>query len=304
MTNLTLVLMAAGMGSRYGGLKQIEPVGPHGEWILDYSIYDALRAGFDRVILVVRKEIEREFRARFDRALGTACRIDYAIQRLDDLPAGFSPPPGRVKPWGTGHAVWSCRDLLEGPLAVINADDFYGRGAFEMLAEFLETTRSRSGDHALVGYELPNTLSDLGPVTRGVCRVDSDGFLSGIVERHRVQERDGRILSSEDGATWIELPASATASMNTWGFGADFTAEVVRRFPTFLAENADRLETAEFFLPEVVHTLIETGQARVRVLATDATWFGITFREDAARAREKMRGLIESGIYPDRLWSL
>jgi hypothetical protein len=302
MDGLTLAVMAAGVGSRYGGLKQVEPIGPNGEWIIDYSVFDALRSGFERVVFVVREEIEAGFRERFDRTLGGACRVDYVIQSLDDLPAGFAPPAGRAKPWGTGPAVWSCRGVIDGPFGVINADDFYGKEAFESLAGFLGRGDCRAANHALVGYELSKTLTEHGSVTRGVCRVDEHGFLLEIVERHRVEERNGVVTSSEDGETRIVLPSNTTVSMNMWGFDARFVAELSRRLPEFLADHAGDLDSAEFLLPEVIGSLIAKGMARVRVLATDGAWFGVTFREDVRRARLEMAERIEGGHYPARLW--
>ncbi len=303
MSGLTLVVMAAGIGSRYGGLKQVEPIGPNGEWIIDYSVFDAVRAGFERVVFVIRGEIEGELRERFGRTLGRVCPVDYVVQSLDDLPTGFSPPADRAKPWGTGHAVWSCRGVIGGPIGVINADDFYGQGAFESLAGFLARGDRDAADHALIGYELSKALTEHGQVTRGVCRVDEHGFLLEIVERHRVAEHDGVVTSSEDGETWIVLPADTTVSMNMWGFGEGFVAELSRRLPEFLADHAGELDTAEFLLPEVIGRLVAGGVARVRVLPTNEAWFGVTFREDVRRAREEMAQRIESGRYNARLWS-
>ena len=302
MADLTLVVMAAGAGSRYGGLKQVESIGPNGEWFIDYSIFDALSAGFRHVVLVVREEIEGEFRARFDRVLRCSCRVDYVVQRLDDLPPGFSPPAGRSKPWGTGHAVWSCRDSIDGPFCVINADDFYGRKAFQLLAEYLSQEGRSDAEHALIGYELSKTLTEHGSVARGVCRVDEDGFLREIDERHRVAERGGAVTSSEDGEKWIELPPETVVSMNAWGFGEGFMHDLSHRFPEFLEENAVELETVEFFLPEIVGQLVAVGEACVRVLPTDEAWFGVTYQEDVVRAREKMTERIANGLYPARLW--
>jgi len=299
---LTLVVLAAGMGRRYGGPKQIEAIGPNGEWIIDYSVYDALRCGFDRIVFVVRAEIEAAFRGRFDKALGRPRRVEYVAQSLSDLPPGFTPPPGREKPWGTGHAVWTCREAIDGPFAVINGDDFYGRGAFESLATFLSREAREKAEHALVGFKLANTLTEHGPVTRGVCRIGEGGELREIRERHRVAKRDGIVTSSEDGETWVRLSPDATASMNMWGFGAEFIAELSRQLPAFLVSNEAELETVEFFLPEAVGRVVGEGLARVRVLATDEAWFGVTFPEDVAQARRKMAVRIAAGQYPAKLW--
>jgi len=302
MAELTLVVMAAGAGSRYGGLKQVEPIGPNGEWLIDYSVFDALSTGFQRVVFVIREEIEGELRARFDRLPAAVCRVDYVVQRLDDLPAGFSAPAARRKPWGTGHAVWSCRDALDGPFCVINADDFYGPQAFELVAEHLTQGGRGRAEHALIGYELSRTLTEHGPVARGVCRVDEAGYLLEIDERHRVAYRDGVVTSSEDGETWTELAPDSTVSMNVWGFGARFADDLTHRLVKFLEESDGRLETAEFLLPAVVGCLVAEGAARVRVLRTDEAWFGVTYRGDALRAREKIVERIASGAYPARLW--
>ena len=303
MDELTLVVMAAGIGRRYGGLKQIEPIGPNGEWFVDYSVYDALRSGFTRIVFVVRGEIEAEFRERYGDVLPAVCRVEYVVQSLDDLPAGFSPPAGRVKPWGTGHAVWSCRNVIDGPFGVINADDFYGRGAFEALAGHFARNRRAEGEHVLVGYELANTLTAHGSVRRGVCCVDDDGLLIDVRERHRIARRAGSITSSEDGETWTEIPGDTIVSLNTWGFGAEFMAGLSRQFPAFLSSRAAELGTAEFFLPDTVGRLIAEGEARVRVLATDETWFGVTYPEDVQRARREIADRIAAGAYPARLWS-
>ena len=303
MDELTLVVMAAGIGRRYGGLKQIEPIGPNGEWIVDYSVYDALRSGFARIVFVVRGEIEAEFRERYDDVLRAVCLVEYVVQSLDDLPAGFSPPADRVKPWGTGHAVWSCRNVIDGPFGVINADDFYGRGAFERLAGFLIRSDRGDAEHALVGYRLDKTLTEHGPVTRGVCRVGEAGFLLEIIERHRVAERDGAVTASEDGEKWVELPREATVSMNAWGFAGGFVDTLEERFPAFLAQHAADLVAAEFYLPVVVGALVAEGKARVRVLPMDEAWFGVTYRGDVGRARVKVDELIEAGRYPARLWT-
>ncbi len=303
MNGLTLIVMAAGVGSRYGGLKQVEPIGPSGEWIVDYSVYDAARAGFGNVVFVIRNEIEAGFRERFDGTLGQVCDVQYVVQSLDDLPSGLSPPLGRSKPWGTGHAVWSCRDAISGPFGVINADDFYGQGAFDALAAFLRREDCCATDYALVGYDLSKTLTVHGPVTRGICAVDADGFLTGIVEHHQVARRDGAMSSSEDGVSWTVLPPDATASMNMWGFGDRFVSELAIRLPVFLSQNRDVLDRAEFPLPSVVGALIHDGAARVRVLATDEAWFGVTFRDDVQQAQEQIARRIDSGQYPARLWS-
>jgi len=308
----TLVVMAAGMGSRYGGLKQIDPVGPHDATILDYAVYDALNAGFDKVVFVITKHIEDAFHERFGRTIEKHCETAYAFQSLDNLPAGFALPPERQKPWGTAHAVLGCKDVITTPFAVINADDFYGRSAFRALHTFLqnvpERTASSVSNYCMIGYVLKNTLTEHGYVSRGVCRVDAHGFLQEINERTHIErapsaeigDTDARF--TEDGINWQPLAGDSTVSMNIWGFTLDLFDEIVAHFPTFLQENQDNLLKAEFYLPNLVGDLIAEGQARVKVLTTDAKWFGITYQQDKARVERAIQTLIAEGVYPEQLW--
>jgi len=306
----TLIVMAAGLGSRYGGIKQIEPVGPHNATLLDYAVYDALRAGFGKVVFVVNQIIEAPFRERFGATIERHCAVAYVIQRLTDLPPGFTLPPERQKPWGTGQAVLSCRDAVDGPFAVINADDFYGRAAFETLSGYLAKAEDKDGvyDYCMVGYVLENTITEHGHVSRGVCTVDDDGFLVHIRERTHIERRNAgseapaSIAYTEDGVTWIDIPAQATVSMNIWGFTLSLFGELERRFPIFLENNAHNLQKAEFFLPNIVGDMVQEGKARVRVLVSDAQWFGVTYKEDRPRVEQAIRMLIEQGVYPERLW--
>lgn len=301
----TLIVMAAGLGSRYGGIKQIEPIGPHGATLLDYAVYDALRAGFGKVVFVVNQVIEAPFRERFGATIERQCDVAYVIQRLTDLPPGFVLPPERQKPWGTGQAVQRCRDEVAGPFAVINADDFYGRAAFETLSGYLAHAEDSGGvyDYCMVGYVLDNTITEHGHVSRGVCTVDDDGFLVHIRERTHIERLDQRIAYTEDGVTWIDIPAQATVSMNIWGFTLSLFGELERRFPIFLESSAHNLQKAEFFLPNIVGDLVQEKKARVRVLASDAQWFGVTYKEDRPRVERAIRLLIEDGVYPENLWS-
>jgi len=292
-----MVVMAAGIGRRYGGLKQIEPVGPNGEWIVDYSVFDALRAGFDRIVFVVREELEGTLRARFDGALADRCEVDYVHQRVDDLPAGHVRPVDRVKPWGTGHAILACRGLLGGPFAVINADDFYGRSGYELLAGFLGGT---GDDHALVAYPLDETMTEHGTVSRGICRLGEDGTLDSIVERKRVAFRNGGIAYTEDGVDWVPIAEGAIASMNMWGFASGILDELEDRFTAFLADEPSADD--EFFIPEVVGDLVAEGRTRVHVLQSCDPWLGVTYKADLVRARSGIARLIEAGAYPARLW--
>jgi choline kinase len=302
--NPTLIVMAAGLGSRYGGIKQIEPVGPHGATLLDYAVFDALRAGFGKVVFVISEAIEAPFRERFGATVEPHCDVAYVIQRLSDIPPGFVVPPERRKPWGTGQAVLSCRDKVAGPFAVINADDFYGRAAFEALAGYLSRAEDQGGvcDYCMVGYVLENTITEHGHVSRGVCTVDDDGFLVHIRERTHIERHGGAVAYTEDGVTWINIPARATVSMNIWGFTLSLFGELQRRFPVFLRDNAQNLLKAEFFLPNIVGDLVQEKKARVRVLASDAQWFGVTYKEDRPRVEQAIRALIEQGVYPENLW--
>ena len=293
----TLIVMAAGLGSRYGGLKQIEPVGPHGEWIIDYSVFDAIRAGFGRVLFVVREEVEPVLRERFDKILAERCDVGYALQRKDDLPEGFSVPADRAKPWGTGQAVLACRHQLDGSFAVINADDFYGPGGYRQLVEFL---RQPGEDHTVIGYPLAQTMTEHGAVSRGICVVDGEGDLTRIDERKRVAFRDGRMAFTEDGEIWVPIPADAVASMNMWGFRASFLADLEAQFRAFLAEAPG--PTDEFSVPIVIGEMLQTAATRVRVLPTNDTWFGVTYKEDLPTTREGISALVAQGLYPSPLW--
>jgi len=301
--SLTLVVMAAGIGSRFDGQKQWAGIGPHGEALLDYAIYDALRAGFDRVVLIVRAEHEETLRQRMQETVGDRCAVEFACQRLSDLPDGFVVPEGRVKPWGTGHAVWSSRHLIDGPFAVINADDFYGREAFAVLAEHLSAPRKRpESEQAMVGYRLDHTLSEFGTVSRGVCSVSADGMLTDIVERHRVGRRGPSIASSEDGESWVELAPDATVSINLWGFEPAILDALGSRFATFLSELGAAGAITEFALSTEIGRLMKAGAVDVRVLPTDERWFGITYREDLDQARTEIGRRISAGEYPASLW--
>ena len=294
----TLVIMAAGMGSRYGGLKQTEAVGPSGEWILDFSVYDAIRAGFDKIIFVIREEFEEEFRQRIEARWRHRCRIAYVCQRIDDLPERFAPTPERTKPWGTGHAVLSCRGEIEGPFGVINADDFYGRAAFERLAGLLVDLPADGRLLGLVGYRLDRTLTDHGTVSRGVCDVDGKGRLVGIVERKHVRrDPDGASYLDEDG--WHSIPASAIASMNMWGFPRVFLDWLGDAFARFLEGPRLGMDKDEFLIPTVVGDLVDSGATQVRVLKTDARWFGVTHREDLSHVRAEIAKQVERVVYPN-----
>lgn len=299
MVSPTLLVLAAGMGSRYGGLKQIDPVGPDGETIMDYSIYDARRGGFNKVVFVIRKEIERPFRetigARFEKRIA----VEYVFQEIGKLVPAHLAPAGRTKPWGTTHAILMAANTIREPFAVINSDDFYGAESYRMLAHHL---KSATPDYAMVGYVLRHTLSEFGAVARGVCTTDADGCLREIVELERIERDGGHAINTDREGRVTKLTGDETVSMNMWGFTPHVFSQLEERFQNFLKlKSAD--VNAECYIPSTVNDLISSGEARVRVLRSGEPWFGITYREDRQRAVDSIRRLIESGAYPKRLWS-
>ena len=296
----TLVVLAAGIGSRYGGLKQMEPVGPSGEFILDYSVFDALRAGFDKVVFVIRRDIETPFRACLGARLEQRVAVAYVCQDLAPLPAGFAAPPGRVKPWGTAHAVLSAAPAVDGPFAVVNADDFYGRASYAVLGEFLDRT-TRPTEYALVGFTLRQTLSEQGRVARGVCAVGPDGLLRAAVEHTRIEPQgEGARYLDQDGQ-WRPLTGDETVSLNMWGFQPSLFAQLAAAFEAFLRElGAD--PAAEFYIPTAVTALIARGAVTARVLATPERWFGVTYPLEKAAVAASIRELVRAGVYPACLW--
>jgi hypothetical protein len=298
MTSPALLVLAAGMGNRYGGLKQIDPVGPGGETIIDYSIYDALRAGFRKLVFVIRKDIEQQFKE----AVGARCErrisVDYAFQELDMLPPGFSVPAGRTKPWGTTHAILTAEGAISGPFAVINADDYYGPEGYRALAQHLQ---SSTMDYAMVGFTLRNTLSDCGPVSRAVCQIGDHGFLEQVVELTNI-ERDSAHARNTDAADRItRLTGNEIVSMNMWGFTPQVFRQLREHFYKFLELNIADVRS-ESHLPTVMNEVVHAGEARVRVLATNDSWSGVTYREDHVRVVETIYHLIDNGTYPKRLW--
>ena len=299
-----LLIMAAGMGSRYGGLKQMDPVGPAGEAILDYSVFDARRAGFRRVIFLIKHAIEEDFRRLVGDRISRHMEVSYAFQELDALPEGFTVPEGRVKPFGTGHAVLCCRELIDAPFAVINADDYYGPHAFRQAYDSL--VRLRDDDqyrYMMVAYSLKNTLTENGYVARGVCETDPDGFLRNIVERtHIISSCDGPLFT-EDGKTYHLLPPDSPVSMNMWGFTPSLLRELESRFPVFLrtALRENPLK-GEFFLPFVVNELLSEGKATARVLKSEDRWWGVTYQEDKPQVKAALKALADQGLYPSPLW--
>ena len=299
--NPTLVVMAAGMGSRYGGLKQLDPVGPNGELIIHYSVYDALRSGFDKVAFIIREDIETAFREHIGGSIEKQCETVYVHQKTTDAPPGLNIPIARQKPWGTAHAVYAARSSINTPFAVINADDFYGRAAFQVLGNYLQNSIDPKNAYCMVGYRLANTLTEYGHVSRGVCEIDTDDYLLGIEERLRIQKFGDRAMYTEDGENWVELPMDSTVSMNMWGFPPSFLDELSARFPRFIQLNRANLQKAEYLLPNVVGDLLGEHKTRVKVLRTDAQWHGVTYREDAPLVRQAIRSLVEQGVYPANL---
>ncbi len=297
----TLVVMAAGMGSRFGGLKQMTPVDPQGDSILHFSLYDAHRAGFGKVVFIIKKAIEEDFKEKVSKNLDKYFEVAYVEQELDRLPAGFSVPEGRQKPWGTAHAVLCAKDEIPGPFAVINADDFYGRGAFEAIAQFLSAPHAEN-EYAMVGYLLRNAMTDNGYVARGVCEM-KDGYLTGVTERTHIEKRGNDAAFTEDGKTWTPLSGDTVVSMNLWGFSPMILSEIERRFPDFLRENLPKNpERCEFYLPSVANAQIQEQTASIRVLHTTETWYGVTYREDLASVQEAIAGMRAEGKYPEHLF--
>ncbi len=299
-----LVIMAAGMGSRFGGLKQMTPVDGAGQVILDYSAYDAMQAGFEKIVCVIKKEIEADFRAMVGDRIGKRCDLHYAFQDLHDLPAGFAVPAERAKPWGTAHAVYAARALIDRPFAVINADDFYGRGAFRALAGFLSENADEH-THALVAYDLKNTLTENGTVARGACTTDADGFLATVTELTSIQgPADAPSYSEDGGQTWVPLAPDMPVSLNTWGFHQGFLGAIGEELEKFLRDAMPKNPAkAEFFLPSVVNACLAAGTDRVKVLPTDEVWHGVTYRDDLPALQAALAEMKAAGKYPEDLWA-
>lgn len=304
MPSLTLVVMAAGVGSRYGGLKQIEPVGPGGETVMHYSVFDALRAGFDRVVFIIRKDFEDVFREKIGRAVERLADTAYVFQSLDQVPPGFRVPAERTKPWGTAQAILACKDSVRTPFLAVNADDFYGRTAFEAMAGYLRAAPAADGsrEFAMVGYRLANTLSEHGHVARGVCEATEDGYLVGIRELLKIRKFPQGIRHTENDRDWTPLDGDSWVSMNFWGFTPALFAELEARFPRFLETAAADSPKAEFLIPEVVGELVREGKARVKILPTRERWFGVTYPEDRPAFQAAILELIDRGVYPRNLW--
>ncbi|MGI6118461.1 MAG: nucleotidyltransferase family protein [Bilifractor sp.] len=297
-----LVIMAAGMGSRYGGLKQMDPVDDEGHLIIDFSIFDAISAGFEDIVFIIKRENEKMFREVIGDRIARKANVHYVFQSLDNLPEGYSVPEGRVKPWGTGHAVLSCIDTIhDSPFAVINADDFYGKNAFRLIFDFLTTNGPDQKDHyAMVGYRVGNTVTENGSVARGVCRTDENGYLTEITERTRIEKREGNRIAytEDDGKTWVELPYDTVVSMNMWGFSGRLLDELQARFPVFLDRAVkENPLNGEYFLPFVVEELLKEKRADVRVLPTPDRWYGVTYREDKPFVVRALGDMKKAGEY-------
>lgn len=306
MEKPVLVVMAAGMGSRYGGLKQIDPVDQEGHIIMDFSIYDAVRAGFEKVVFIIKRENEADFREAIGDRLSKHVEVEYVFQELTNLPEGYQVPEGRVKPWGTGHAVLSCYQTIHSPLVVINADDYYGKNAFQMAYDFLTTAKDEEtcSHFMMVGYQLENTLTENGHVARGVCVTDENQKLVTIHERTHIEKKgEGAAYTEDGGETWTELPVDSTVSMNMWGFSDRILKELKDRFPKFLEENLERNPLkCEYFLPFVVDELLSEKKADVTVLKSMDKWYGVTYKEDKPMVVAAIQKLKDSGLYPQQLW--
>jgi hypothetical protein len=296
----TLFVLAAGMGSRYGGLKQIDGLGPNGETIMDYSVFDAMRAGFGKVVFVIRHDFEDDFRRVVVSKYEGKVPCEICFQSVDKLPEGYTLNPERTKPWGTNHAVLMARDIIHEPFAVINADDFYGRESFQVLADFLHSVEGKQGEYCMVGYRVCNTLSENGSVSRGICSTDAEGFLTGVVERTHIEEVGQKIVFTEDGKDTVIDPMSPV-SMNMWGFTPEYFQYVDEAFRAFLDAHGQELK-AEFYIPTLVNDLIQAGRATCRVLDTPSRWFGVTYPEDRPQVVMKINTMIQEGIYPAKLF--
>ncbi|MFT4177339.1 MAG: NTP transferase domain-containing protein [Luteolibacter sp.] len=299
----TLLVLAAGMGSRYGGLKQMDPMGPNGETVLDYSVYDAIRAGFGRVVFIIREDFADAFKQGVGARFADRIQVDYAFQRLDDLPEGYSVPEGRAKPWGTSHAVRAARQLVNEPFAVVNADDFYGADSYQRAADFLAASSQNDGKshYAMVGYPLKNTLSDHGDVNRGICQIDGNRLLTDVEEYVNIErEADGVCRGNALDGDRKAVDENTPVSMNFWAFGADFFSHLEEEFTSFLKENGTK-EKAECYIPTVVDALIRSGKADCKVLETTSQWFGVTYPQDKPHVVESIAALIEKGEYPAKL---
>lgn len=299
----TLLVLAAGMGSRYGGLKQLDKVGPSGETIIDYSVYDAIRAGFGKVVFIIRKQIEKEFVEFFGNRFGNRIQVDYVFQETDIVPEGFTYNTERTKPWGTAHAVLMAKDAIKEPFAVINADDFYGTEAFTKIAQFLNQPRNEGiREYALAGYILSNTLSEFGGVSRGVCEIDAQDYLVNVVETKNIHKTHNHIAFSHENGDLEFIPANTIVSMNTWAFWPEIFEHIETSFKEFIQKEGFNLKS-EFYIPTIADQLIKSGQARFKVLPVNEKWFGVTYQEDKPTVVDNLKQLVKVGVYPNNLWA-
>lgn len=297
----TLFVLAAGMGSRYGGLKQLDGLGPNGETIMDYSIFDAIRGGFGKLVFVIRRDFEKDFREKIISKYENHIPVEVVFQDLNDLPAGFTCPEGRTKPWGTNHAVLMGKKVINEPFAVINADDFYGRDSFAVLGKALSEMDGKKNDYCMVGYRVGNTLSESGSVARGVCSTDKDGYLTTVVERTAIERIDGKVSFKDENNELVTIADNTPVSMNMWGFTPDYFEYSEKFFADFLKDNISNLK-CEYFIPLMVNKLINDGTARVKVLDTTSKWFGVTYAADRQSVVDKIQALVDAGEYPDKLF--
>ena len=296
----TLFILAAGMGSRYGGLKQLDGLGPNGETIMDYSVFDAMRAGFGKVVFVIRKDFEEDFRKVVLSKYADHVPCEVCFQGIDNLPEGFTRNPERTKPWGTNHAVLMAKDIIKEPFMVINADDFYGKESFEVMAKFLLDVNGQEGKYCMAGYRVGNTLSEHGTVSRGVCATDKMGFLTDVVERTAIENKNGHVVYQDNGVD-VEIPFETPVSMNMWGFTPEYFTYAEEAFKAFLTENSQELK-AEFYIPTLVNDMIKSGKATCQVLDTTTKWFGVTYADDRQMVVDKIQALVDAGVYPNKLF--
>lgn len=303
MIETTLVVMAAGLGSRFGGIKQLEPVGPSGEIIMDYSVYDAIKAGFNKVVFIIRKDIEEDFKKIIGNRISKMIDTEYVIQDVNNLPEGFKLPEGRTKPWGTGHAILSCKNVVKNPFIVVNADDYYGKEAFVKVHDYLVNPdkTDKKYNFCMAGFRLGNTLSENGTVTRGICDVDENNMLLDVNETFEIQRDHDEAKAVRDGKQ-LRISLEQPASMNMWGFTADFIDELDKRFTPFLSGISGNEMKAEYLLPSIVDELIKEGSAQVKVLDTNDKWFGVTYQEDKYMVQSSLKKLVEQGVYPEALY--
>jgi UTP-glucose-1-phosphate uridylyltransferase len=299
----TLLILAAGIGSRYGGMKQIDQVGPAGEAIIDYSVYDAIRTGFGKIVFVIRKQIEKDVREFFEHKLAGKIQMEFVYQELNMIPEGYTVSPDRIKPWGTAHAVWVAAKAIKEPFVAINADDFYGHESYRMMAEYLIAKSSADNTNfCMIGYQIRHTLSDYGSVSRGVCESDDQSFLKAVVERTEIFRKDGEIAFRDEHGRDVPLSADTLVSMNIWGFTPAIFDHIGKQFKEFFRENVSNIK-AELYIPKIVNDIIKSGKGNVKILPAKDKWFGVTYKEDKQLAVQNIRKLIDKGIYPKNLWA-